>query len=96
MFLVDLFWEMEGGWKVIVCAFWGESFLGDSNTEKLGDHQKKEFFINKSAEALIPLKEWYQGLLKLHVPLGDVPARRGGGWDYLQKVNFFQAEKKMI
>ena len=65
----------------IACAFFlgGGSggrggLLGDSNAEKWSDHQKKKVFINKSVEALIPLKEGYQGLLKLRV-LGSVPAR---------------------
>ena len=48
--------------------------LRDSNAEKWSDHQTNKFFINKSVEALIPLKEGYQGLLKLRVP-GSVPAR---------------------
>ena len=49
--------------------------------------KRRKFFINKSIEALIPLKEGYQGLLELHVPLGVF--QQGGKWGYLQKVNFF-------
>ena len=37
------------------CAFFGGFLLGDTNTKKWGDHQRKKFFINKSAESLIPL-----------------------------------------
>ena len=66
----------------IACAFFlgggagvgGGGLLGDSNAEKWIDQKKKKVFINKSVEALIPLKEGYQGLLKLRVP-GSVPAR---------------------
>ena len=36
------------------CAFFG-GLLGDANTKKWGDHQRKKFFINRSAEFLIPL-----------------------------------------
>ena len=53
MFLLDLFWGMEGGLKLYVPFFLGEgALLGDSKVEKWGDHQKKKFFINKSVEAL--------------------------------------------
>ena len=53
MFLLDLFWGMEGGLKLYVPFFWGAgALLGDSKVEKWGDHQKKKFFINKSVEAL--------------------------------------------
>ena len=69
----------------IACAFFFFWFLlGDPNAEKWSEHQEKKFFINKSVEVLIPLKEGYQSLLKLHVPLGAVPARgrgEGGGWE---------------
>ena len=41
--------------------------LRGSNAEKWGDHRKKNFFINNSVEALIRLKEPYQGLVKLHL-----------------------------
>ena len=56
MFLLDLFWGMEGGLKLYVPFFLGGggggALLGDSKVEKWGDHQKKKFFINKSVEAL--------------------------------------------
>ena len=55
MFLLDLFWGMEGGLKLYVpfFFFWGGgALLGDSKVEKWGDHQKTKFFINKSVEAL--------------------------------------------
>ena len=68
--------------------------LGDLNAEKQSDHQKKKFFINKSIEALIPLKEGYQGLLELHVPLGVF--QQEGKWGYLQKVNFFLKQKNNV
>ena len=51
----------DGWWRVgvveIACAFLGGFLLGDSSVEKWSDHQKKKFFINKSIQALIPLKE---------------------------------------
>ena len=50
-----------------------------------------KFFINKSVEALIPLKEGYQDLLKLHVPLGDVPVR-GKKWGSKKEI-LLEAEK---
>ena len=46
-----------------------------------------KLFINKSVEALIPLKEGYQGLLKLHVPLGGVPVREGK-WGSKKEILF--------
>ena len=54
MFLLDLFWGMEGGLKLYVPFFLGGggALLGDSKVEKWGDNQKKKFFINKSVEAL--------------------------------------------
>ena len=70
MFLLDLFWRVLGGWRVVKIA------LGE-NSEKWGDRQKKKLFISQSVETLIPLKEGYQGLLKLHVHLRGVLARRG-------------------
>ena len=45
--------------------------MGDSNAEKWGDYQKKKLFINNSTKAVILFKEKHQGLLKLHVPLGE-------------------------
>ena len=58
----------------------------------------KKFFINNSAEALIPLKEKHKGLLNLHVLLGLgwwVWVWGGEKWDYLQKkvILFFETEK---
>ena len=58
-----------GGWRVVEIA------LGE-NSEKWGDHQKKKLLISQSVETLISLKEGYQGLLKLHIHLRDVLARR--------------------
>ena len=57
-----------------------EFLLGGSDAEKLGDHQKNNFFPNNSAEALILLKEGYQGLLKLHLHL------EGGGVQCEEKM----------
>ena len=58
----------------------GGFLLGGSNVEKWSDHWKKEFFINDySAEALIPLKEGHQGLLKQHVRLHEGINISGGG-----------------
>ena len=68
-------------------AFLGRFLLGDLNAKKWSDHQKKKFFINKSVEALIPLKEGYQGLLELHVPLGVF--QQGGKMGLSLKSNFF-------
>ena len=63
MFLLDLFLGMKGGWGLLncMCLFLGGrgGLLGDLNAEKWSDHQKKKVFINKSVEALIPLKEGY-------------------------------------
>ena len=53
--------------------------IQDPNAEKWSEHQEKKFFINKSVEVLIPLKEGYQGLLKLHVTLEG--EGEGGGWE---------------
>ena len=39
--------------------------------DKWGDHQKKKFFVDNAAQALILFKEGHQGLLKLHVHLGE-------------------------
>ena len=50
-----------------------------------------KFFINKSVEALIPLKEGYQGLLELHVPLEGIPVR-GEKWGSKKEI-LFEAEK---
>ena len=45
--------------------------LGDSNCEKWGGGQKKKFFINNAVEVLILLKQGYQFLFRLCVPLGE-------------------------
>ena len=45
----NVLWEWEVG-------VWG-LLLGGSNVEKWGDHQKKNFFINNSIEAVISFKE---------------------------------------
>ena len=68
--------------------------LEDLNAEKQSDHQKKKFFINKSIEALIPLKEGYQGLLELHVPLGVF--HQGGGMGLSPKSKFFLKQKNNV
>ena len=39
--------------------------------EKWGDNQEKKFFIDDTAQALIPFKERHKSLLKLHVRLGE-------------------------
>ena len=39
--------------------------------EKWGDDQEKKFFIDDTAQALIPFKERHKSLLKLHVQLGE-------------------------
>ena len=50
MYLMDLFqgWESKGLLKLHFYYFFGGGglFLGDSNAEKWGDHQNKEFFID--------------------------------------------------
>lgn len=75
--------------------------LGGSNANKLDDHQKKNQFIDNYVEDLILFKEEYQGLLKLHVPLGKRRKDREGGGVQLEENNgatskkgiFFGAEK---
>ena len=69
MCLLDLLWEMEGGWWVVemACTCFGGFLLRDSNAES--GHRKKNLSINHSVEALIQLKEGHQGLLKLHLHL---------------------------
>ena len=37
--------------------------------EKWGDDQEKKFFIDDTAQTLIPFKERHKSLLKLHVRL---------------------------
>ena len=44
--------------------------LAGSNAENWGDHQMKNSCMNNSVEAIIPLNEGHQGLLKLHVHYG--------------------------
>ena len=75
--------------------------LGGSNANKWGDHQKKNQFIDNYVEDLILFKEEYQGLLKLHVPLGKRRKDREGVGVQLEENNgatskkgiFFGAEK---
>ena len=74
MFLLDLFqgvWGKYGRPLKLDILFWGGFLLGDSNAEKWGGYQKKKLFINNSTKAVILFKEKHQGLLKLHVPLGE-------------------------
>ena len=61
---LELFWLMGGGWCAVkmICTCLGGFLLGGSNAENWGDHRKKNFFINNSDEALIPLKGGHQGL----------------------------------
>ena len=85
MCLLSFLWEMEGGWWVVEMAcmcFWG-FLLRDSNAES--DQRKKNLSINHFVEALIQLKEGYQGLLKLHLHLRGIPV-----WE---KRILFEAEK---
>ena len=44
---------------------------GRFKCEKWADHQKKKLFINNAVETLIPFKEDHQGLMRLHVYLGE-------------------------
>ena len=60
--------------------------LGGSNANKWGDHQKKNQFIDNYVEDLILFKEEYQGLLKLHVPLGKRRKDREGAGSSLKKI----------
>ena len=59
--------------------------------EKWGDHQKKKFFIDNVVQALIPFKDGYRDLLKLHVYLGE-------GTSMLEKKEgiFFEVEEKRM
>ena len=64
---VSLELALGDGEKVVDCwngmYLFGEFLFGGSTAEKWGDHWKYNFFINNSVEALILLKEVYQGLL---------------------------------
>ena len=59
------------GWEAVETAytFFG-IVVGRFKYGKMGDHQKKKFFINNTVEAVVAFKKEHQGLLKLHVPLG--------------------------
>ena len=60
--------------------------------EKWGDDQEKKFFIDDTAQALIPFKERHKSLLKLHVQLGE-----GGSFGVEKKEgNFIEVEKKRM
>ena len=93
MCLLHLFREMEGGQGTVDIAwtFLGGFLLGCSNTKKRGYHRNKKLFINKSAKALIKLKEGHQGLLKLHVPLRGCSTV--GGKVGIQKGDFVWSRK---
>ena len=66
--------------------------MGVSNAGKWGDSQKKEFFINNSIKSLIPFKEEYQGLFKLHTALGwRVPVWKKIGLSPKEGI-FFEVE----
>ena len=56
MYLMDLFqgWESKGLLKLHFYYFFGGGglFLGDSNAEKCGDHQNKEFFIDNFIKSI--------------------------------------------
>ena len=79
MFLLVLGDVGKVGVVEIACTFFFCWEIQDPNAEKWSEHQEKKFFINKSVEVLIPLKEGYQGLLKLHVTLEG--EGEGGGWE---------------
>ena len=57
--------------------FWG-ILVARVKCVKMGDHRRKNFSINNSVEALIWLKEAYQGLVKLHVYLGGSNVEKNG------------------
>ena len=72
-----------------------ELFLGlllrGANVEKWGDDQEKKFFIDDTAQALIPFKKRHKSLLKPHVRLG------GGRFGVEKKEgNFIEVEKKRM
>ena len=62
---------------------WG-IMAGKYKCGKMGDHQKKEIFINNSVAVLISFNEGHQGLLKLHVPFFGMEEK----WGYLRKRLF--------
>ena len=70
-----------------MCLF-GRLFVGRLNAGKSGDHQKKKFFIYKPLEALIPLKEGYHGLLKLHA---GCFSKEGANRAISKKITFDEA-----
>ena len=88
MFLCERGWRRVQDYRAIgiVSTFFGVLRLGGSHAEKRGDHQKKEFCINNSVEALILFNEEDRGLLKLQISLGWEWRElvRGKGWGYLQ------------
>ena len=47
----------------------GRIVVGKFKCGKMGDHQRKKFFINNSVEVLIPFNKEHQVLLKLPVSL---------------------------
>ena len=53
-----------GGWCVVemACTCLGGFLMGGSNIEKWGDHRNRNFFMNNSVEALVPLKEGHHVL----------------------------------
>ena len=58
-------------------------------------YKKKMFFINNSVEAVIPFKEEYQGLLKLHLSLRGVSSSVGKNRAIFKRRNLLSSRKIM-
>ena len=81
-------WNWSKQWEILLvviiksCLWWFDSYwggmklrilvVGRFKCRKMGWPLKEEFFTNNSVEALIPLKEGHQGLLRLHAHLQGV------------------------
>ena len=63
-------WRFFRAHKNCIYLFW-RIVDGRFKCEKWADHQKKKLFINNAVETLIPFKEDHQGLMRLHVYLGE-------------------------
>ena len=87
--------EDGGGWWAIqmACTCLGGFLFGGSNTERWGDHQKMNFFINNFVEALILLKDRHQSLLNLHVYILGRGGSSVGGNQLSPKRNFIWSRK---
>ena len=75
----------------------GRIVVGKFKCGKMGDHQRKKFFINNSVEVLIPFNKEHQVLLKLPVfGVGVGGSSVGEKWSYLQKWEFSSKRKNNL